>query len=158
MEKIKPFLWYDNQAEEAANFYISVFGGGKITQVFRAPEGGPMPAGTALVVQFEVRGLELVAMNGGPGHPFTDAVSLSVGCADQAEIDDLWSKLTANGGREVACGWLTDKYGLCWQIVPANMSELLRGKDAAGGQRAFQAMLQMTKLDIAELKRAGGLA
>jgi predicted 3-demethylubiquinone-9 3-methyltransferase (glyoxalase superfamily) len=158
MQKMKPFLWFDNQAEEAANFYISVFGSGKIGQIFRAPEGGPMPPGSAIVVPFEVRGLEFVAMNGGPGHPFTDAISFSVDCADQAEIDNLWQKLTADGGQEIACGWLRDKYGLCWQIVPANVTELLRGKDAAGGARAFQAMMQMKKLDIAELKRAGGLA
>ncbi|HKO12466.1 MAG TPA: VOC family protein [Acidobacteriaceae bacterium] len=155
---MKPFLWFDNQAEEAANFYISVFGSGKIGQIFRAPEGGPLPVGSAIVVSFEVRGLEFVAMNGGPGHPFTDAISFSVDCADQAEIDNLWQKLTENGGQEIACGWLRDKYGLSWQIVPANVTELLRGKDAAGGARAFQAMMQMKKLDIAELKRAGGLA
>lgn len=158
MQKIKPFLWFDNQAEEAAKFYVSVFGNGKIGEVYRAPEGGPVPAGSALVVNFEVRGLELIALNGGPGHPFTDAFSLTVPCADQAEIDDLWQKLTADGGQEVACGWLRDKYGLSWQINPANMSELLRGRDAAGGARAFQAMMTMKKLDIAELKRAGGLA
>lgn len=158
MQTIKPFLWFDNQAEEAAKFYLSVFGGGKIGEIFRAPEGGPLPAGTALVVSFEVRGLELVAMNGGPGHPFTDAISFTVPCADQAEIDSLWQKLTADGGQEIACGWLRDKYGLCWQINPANMSELLCGKDAAGGARAFQAMMTMKKIDIGELKRAGGLA
>jgi predicted 3-demethylubiquinone-9 3-methyltransferase (glyoxalase superfamily) len=158
MQKIKPFLWFDNQAEEAANFYISVFGSGKIGNIFRAPEGSHLPAGTAIVVPFEIRGLEFIAMNGGPGHPFTEAISFSVDCADQAEIDNLWSKLTADGGKEIECGWLCDKYGLSWQIVPANMQELLRGKDAAGGARAFQAMMQMKKLDIAELKRAGGLA
>lgn len=158
MQKIKPFLWFENQAEEAANFYISVFGSGKIGQIFRAPDGGPLPAGTAMVVPFEVRGLEFIALNGGPGHPFTDAISFAVECADQAEIDDLWQKLTENGGQEVACGWLRDKYGLCWQINPANMPELLRGRDAAGGARAFQAMMKMKKIDIGELKRAGGLA
>lgn len=157
MHTIKPFLWFDNQAEEAAKFYISVFGNGKIGEVYRAPEGGPMQAGTALVVPFEVRGLEFIALNGGPGHPFTDAISFTVECADQAEIDNLWEKLTSGGGEEIACGWLRDKYGLCWQINPANIHELLRGKDAAGGARAFQAMMKMKKLDIAELRHAGGL-
>ena len=117
-----------------------------------------MAAGTAMVVPFEVHGLEFVALNGGPGHPFTDAISFTVDCADQAAIDDLWQKLTTQGGQEIACGWLRDKYGLCWQIVPANIAELLQGKDAAGGARAFQAMMTMKKLDIAALKRAGGLS
>lgn len=157
MQNIKPFLWFNNEAEEAALFYISVFGDGRLGEIFRAEEGAPVVAGTAMVVPFEVRGMEFVALNGGPGHPFTDAISFAVDCADQAEIDDLWQKLTAHGGKEIACGWLRDKYGLCWQIVPANMAELLHGRDAAGSARAFQAMMQMKKIDIAELERAGGI-
>ena len=157
MHKIKPFLWFDNNAEEAVNFYLSVFKNSKPGPVYRSPEGGTLPAGQVLTASFELEGIELIALNGGPHYPFTPAVSFVVNCADQAEIDDYWTKLTAGGGKEVQCGWLTDKFGLSWQVVPHNISELLQGKDAEGGKRAFAAMMQMKKLDIAALKKAGGL-
>lgn len=158
MQGIKPFLWFDGNAEEAARFYVSLFRNSRLGKVIPYGEGGPGRPGSAMTVAFEINGLEFVALNGGPHFSFTPAVSFAVPCDSQAEIDDLWAKLTADGGKEVQCGWLTDKFGLSWQIVPVNMSELLQGKDAAGGQRAMQAMMQMKKLDIAALKSAGGLA
>jgi predicted 3-demethylubiquinone-9 3-methyltransferase (glyoxalase superfamily) len=158
MKKIQPFLWFNDQAEEAVNFYASVFKNAKVGAITRWPEGAPGKPGSVLTATFTIGDIEFIALNGGVDNPFTDAVSFSVPCDSQAEIDELWAKLTADGGREVACGWLNDKFGLRWQIVPANMSELLQGKDAAGAKNAMQAMLKMKKLDIAELKRAGGLA
>lgn len=157
MHKIKPFLWFDNNAEEAVNFYLSVFKNSKPGHIYRAPEGGPTPAGTVLTASFELEGIEFIALNGGSAYQFNHAVSFVVNCEDQAEIDDYWAKLTADGGKEVQCGWLVDKFGLSWQVVPHNISELLQGKDAEGGKRAFAAMMQMKKLDIAALKKAGGL-
>lgn len=158
MQNIKPFLWFDNNAEEAVQFYLSVFPDGKIHTVFRQPEGGPMPAGHVLTIEFSLHGLDFIALNGGPSNPFTHAVSFVLPCESQAEIDALWSKFIDGGGKEVACGWLVDKFGLSWQVVPHNIVQLLSGRDAEGGQRAYQAMMQMTKLNIAELERAGGLA
>jgi predicted 3-demethylubiquinone-9 3-methyltransferase (glyoxalase superfamily) len=158
MKKIQPFLWFNDTAEEAVNFYASVFKNAKVGAIMRWPEGGPGKPGSVLTATFTIGDIEFIALNGGMDNPFTDAVSFSVPCESQAEIDELWTKLTADGGKEVACGWLNDKFGLRWQIVPANISELLRGKDAEGAKNAMQAMMKMTKLDIAELKRAGGLA
>jgi len=158
MQKITPFLWFNDNAEEAAKFYVSVFRNAKPGSVTRYGESGPGKPGSVMTATFELEGLEFIALNGGPDYKFTHAVSFAVNCEDQAEIDEYWTKLTGDGGQEVACGWLTDKFGLSWQIVPRNILELLRGKDAAGGQRAMQAMMQMKKLDIAALKSAGGLA
>jgi len=157
MQKIQPFLWFDNNAEEAVNFYLSVFRNAKAGPVFRCGKGGPLPEGSVLTAKFELEGMELIALNGGPHQNFTDAVSLVVNCQDQAEIDELWAKLTADGGEEVACGWLHDRFGVSWQVVPASITRLLEGKDAEGGQRAMAALMQMKKLDIEALKKAGGL-
>ncbi|HEX4006320.1 MAG TPA: VOC family protein [Acidobacteriaceae bacterium] len=158
MQKIKPFLWFDMNAEEAVNFYASVLPEVKILTTMRCGAGGPWPAGTVLTIEFEMLGVQFVALNGGPGNKFTDAVSFVVPCETQAEIDGLWEKFLSSGGQEVACGWIHDKFGLSWQITPANIGRLLAGEDAEGGKRAMQAMMQMKKLDIAELERAGGLS
>jgi predicted 3-demethylubiquinone-9 3-methyltransferase (glyoxalase superfamily) len=158
VQSIKPFLWFDNNAEEAVKFYASVFSDVKVGAILRCGEAGPGPVGSVLTIEFTMLGIEFVALNGGPDHKFTDAISLMVPCETQAEIDRLWAKLIADGGEEVACGWLHDKFGLSWQITPANIFDLLNGKDAEGGKRAMQAMMQMKKLNITELERAGGLA
>ena len=159
MSKISPFLWYDDKAEEAAEFYVKVFsdwsgatGGTKIHSVARYPEGSPAP-GTAMTVSFEVEGQEFTALNGGPDHSFTDAIS----CADQEEIDHYWAKLT-EGGEESMCGWLKDRYGLSWQIIPTELYGLLGDPDPGRAQRATQAMLQMQKIDLAEIRRAADAA
>jgi predicted 3-demethylubiquinone-9 3-methyltransferase (glyoxalase superfamily) len=154
MQKITTFLWFDDQAETAANFYTSIFKNSKITNVARYGEGDPGEPGSAMIVNFEIDGQEFMAMNGGPQFKFTEAVSLFVNCEDQAEVDRLWAKLTADGGEESQCGWLKDKYGLSWQIIPSDLGKYLGGSDPAGAQRAMQAMLQMRKLDIAALQRA----
>ena len=147
--RITPFLWFDKNAEEAADFYVSIFKNSRRHGKMRGAADNPSgPAGSVLTVSFELDGLQFTAMNGGPGHNFTDAISLVVRCESQEEIDYYWSQLT-EGGSEVACGWLKDKFGLSWQIVPANIGELL------SHPKAFQAMMQMKKLDIAALKRAG---
>ncbi|MGA7524702.1 MAG: VOC family protein [Acidobacteriaceae bacterium] len=157
MQKIKPFLWFNDNAEEAVEFYLSVFPHAKPGTVLRAAEGLPNPPGSVLTISFWIGDIELVALNGGPHHTFTDAFSLVVPCDSQAEIDTIWEKLTA-GGAGVACGWLRDKFGVSWQVVPANIAELMRGSDAEGAKRAVAALMQMVKLDIDALKRAGGLA
>jgi predicted 3-demethylubiquinone-9 3-methyltransferase (glyoxalase superfamily) len=149
---------FNDNAEEAAQFYVSVFPKAKLGAILRAPEGGPTKAGSVLTVTFTIDNIEFVALNGGPHQPFTDAISLVVPCDSQAEIDETWDKLLAGGGQEVACGWLRDKFGVSWQVVPANIGKLIQGRDAEGGKRAMQAMLQMKKLDIEVLKRAGGFA
>lgn len=156
MQKIKPFLWFNDNAEEAVNFYLSVFRNAKAGAVMRYGEGGPGKPGSVMTMSFELEGMEFIALNGGPHYSFTAAISFVVNCDSQAEIDAYWAKLT-EGGQEVQCGWVTDRFGLSWQVVPRNIAELLRGKDDAGGQRAMQAMMQMKKLDIAALKSAGGL-
>jgi predicted 3-demethylubiquinone-9 3-methyltransferase (glyoxalase superfamily) len=148
MQKITPFLWFDTQAEEAARFYVSVFKNSKIGQVARG-EGGKV-----MVIGFELDGLKFTALNGGPLYKFSEAISLQVDCADQAEIDDLWNKLTADGGEPGRCGWLKDRFGLSWQIVPANMGQLIGGDDPAKAGRATKAMMGMHKLDIAALQAA----
>ena len=154
MNTIKPCLWFDNQAEDAANFYVSVFNNSRILAVSRYGEGAPMPAGTALTVEFEIDGFAVQALNGGPAFEFSPAISLSVSAPTQADIDRLWEALTADGGEPGQCGWLTDKYGLSWQIVPPRMAELLNSADEAAAGRAMQAMLTMTKLDLAALEAA----
>lgn len=142
--RITPFLWFEDQASEAVDFYVAIFPNSR-----RADGLKPDGSGKPLVVSFELDGQAMTAMNGGPGHPFTDAISLVVRCEDQEEIDYYWGRLTADGGKEVACGWLRDKYGLSWQVVPARIGELLSKPGA------MQAMMGMKKLDIAELERAG---
>lgn len=152
-QKIKTFLWYDNAAEEAANYYCSLFKDSQVGKVTRYPEGGPAPAGTAMTVEFQLAGVQFIALNGGPHFKFTEAISLSVDCESQAEVDDLWSKLTQEG-QPSQCGWLKDKYGLSWQIVPTALPQLLGGPDAAKSGRVMQAMMTMGKIDIAALQRA----
>jgi predicted 3-demethylubiquinone-9 3-methyltransferase (glyoxalase superfamily) len=153
MQKIIPFLWFDTQAEQAANFYISLFKDSKITGISHYGEGTPRPAGTVMTVNFQLEGQEFVALNGGPEFTFTPAISFYVDCATQAEVDQLWEKLT-EGGQEVQCGWLKDRYGLSWQIIPSGLSELLNGKDPEGSRRAMQAMLQMKKIDLEIMRQA----
>jgi len=152
MKKIRPYLWFDNQAEEAANFYTSTFKNSKILEVQRI---GAPDALQAMIVTFEVEGQEFVALNGGPAnHKFNESVSFMVDCADQAEVDYLWDALTADGGEPGNCGWLKDKYGLSWQIIPNALPQLLSDPDPAKAGRAVQAMLAMHKIDIQALKDA----
>ncbi len=154
MQKIVTFLWFDREAEEAMNFYLSVFPDSKVLSVSRYPEGSPGPAGEVMVASFELGGQEFQALNGGPQFKFTEAISLMVNCETQAEVDNYWEKLTANGGEESMCGWLKDKYGLSWQIVPTALGKLMSDPDPEKSQRVMQAMLGMKKLDIAALQRA----
>jgi predicted 3-demethylubiquinone-9 3-methyltransferase (glyoxalase superfamily) len=153
MQKIAPFLWFDSQAEEAASFYVSVFGNSRILHVARYGATGPGPQGSVMTVAFELNGLRFVALNGGPQFSFSEAISFVVNCETQSEVDELWEKLSA-GGEEGRCGWLKDRYGLSWQVVPTVLPELLADPDPARSQRAIQAMLKMRKLDIAALRRA----
>ena len=152
-QRITPFLWFDQQAEEAANFYVSVFKGSKISNVTRYGKSGPGPEGSVLTVAFELDGQGFTALNGGPQFKFTEAVSFVVTCESQDEIDYFWDKLTSDGGAESMCGWLKDKYGLSWQVVPANLSKFLTG-DPQKANRAMQAILQMKKLDLTKLEEA----
>ena len=154
MQKITPFLWFDGKAEEAANFYVSIFKNSKILNIARFGEAGPGPKGSTMVVSFQIEGQKFSALNGGPQYTFSPAISFLVDCETQAEVDELWTKLTAAGGKEVQCGWLTDKFGVSWQIVPRAFMEMMQDKDPVKSQRVFKAMLQMTKLDIEALKRA----
>ncbi|HZI98082.1 MAG TPA: VOC family protein [Actinomycetales bacterium] len=153
MQKIVPNLWFDTEAEEAAAHYTSLFKDSKILNVAHYGEAGPRPAGMVMTVSFELAGQEFVAINGGPEFSFTEAVSLQVNCETQDEIDQFWEALS-QGGEEGPCGWLKDKFGLSWQIVPTGMDELFNDPDPSKAQRAMAAMLQMGKLDIAALKRA----
>lgn len=153
MHTITPFLWFDDKAEEAIDFYMSIFKNGKKTAVARCGDAGPGPKGSVMMVSFELDGQKFHALNGGPHFKFTEAISLFVSCDTQQEIDMLWEKLSA-GGQKSQCGWLKDKYGLSWQIVPKSMDEFLRGPDAKKSANAMRAMLKMTKLDIAELRHA----
>ena len=148
MKKITPFLWFDTQAEEAMNFYVSIFKNSKVLSV------SPGPNGIASSVNFELEGQEFVGFNAGPEFKFNEAISMFVNCQTQEEVDDLWNKLTADGGEESRCGWLKDKYGLSWQIVPSALGELMGDPDPAKSQRVMQAMLKMNKIIIADLKRA----
>jgi predicted 3-demethylubiquinone-9 3-methyltransferase (glyoxalase superfamily) len=153
MQKISTCLWFENQAEEAAGLYTSVFSDSRILNVARFGEGGPGPAGQAMTVEFEIEGRRFMALNGGPASNFTEAVSFVVDCADQDEVDRYWAALT-DGGSEQRCGWLKDRYGVSWQIIPSVLGSLLGGADPEGSQRAMQAMLGMQKLDIAQLQQA----
>ena len=152
-QKITPFLWFDKNAEEAANFYTSVFKDSSIGGKSYYGEGAPLPKGTVLTVEFTLNGQQFTAMNGGPNHNFTDAISFVVNCENQAEVDDYWNKLT-QGGQEVACGWLKDKFGLSWQITPVRLMELIKDKDEAKRDRVMQAMMKMVKLDLPTLEKA----
>jgi predicted 3-demethylubiquinone-9 3-methyltransferase (glyoxalase superfamily) len=154
MQKLTTCLWFNGNAGEAADFYTSVFKNSKIGKISRYGKGAPMPEGTVMVATFEVQGHEFMALNGGPQYSFTPAISLVVHCDTQEEIDDYWTKLTADGGKEVQCGWLTDKFGISWQIVPSILGELMSGNDPARSQRVMQALWQMMKLDIGKLKQA----
>jgi predicted 3-demethylubiquinone-9 3-methyltransferase (glyoxalase superfamily) len=153
MPKITPFLWFDNQAEEAMHFYTSIFKNSKPGKINRCGEGGPGPKGTVMSVTFQLEGQEFMALNGGPHFAFTPAISLFVDCKTQAEVDELWEKLSAGGAKE-RCGWLKDKYGLSWQIIPSALGELMQDKDPAKSKRVMQAMLQMDKIEIAGLRKA----
>ena len=153
MQKITPFLWFDTQAEEAANFYVSVFKNSRVITLARYGDAGPGPKGSVMTVEFELDGERFVGLNGGPNFKFTEAVSFVVNCKDQEEVDHFWEKLTA-GGKEVQCGWLKDKYGLSWQIVPTVAIEYLKDKDPEKSQRAMAAIMKMVKIDIATLKQA----
>jgi predicted 3-demethylubiquinone-9 3-methyltransferase (glyoxalase superfamily) len=155
MQKITPCLWFETEALEAAEFYTSAFPSSSIVTVQRTPADTPGPkAGSVLMVQFRLAGQDYQALNGGPHHKFNDAISLSVSCEDQEEVDRLWSALTADGGKPVQCGWLKDKYGLSWQIVPKRLPELLANPDPEKSKRVMQAMLKMVKIDIAALEAA----
>ncbi|MDQ0075909.1 VOC family protein [Arthrobacter oryzae] len=152
-QKITTCLWFDTQAEEAADFYVSVFDGSKILSVARYGDDGPGTAGQAMTVEFEIEGRKFLALNGGPAFTFSEAVSFVIDCSSQEEVDRYWSALTADG-EESQCGWLKDKFGVSWQVVPSVLSQLLGGQDPEGPQRAMQAMLGMRKLEIAELQAA----
>jgi predicted 3-demethylubiquinone-9 3-methyltransferase (glyoxalase superfamily) len=154
MPKISPFLWFDKEAEEAANFYVSVFPNSKLGEIQRYPKGGPGQDGAVMTVAFELNGAPFTALNGGPHFQFSEAISFVIDCADQAEVDHFWDALLADGGKPSQCGWLKDRYGLSWQVVPKAIEETVGGPDAAGRQRAFEAMMQMVKLDVAKLKAA----
>jgi len=154
LHKIKPFLWFDTQAEEAGKFYCSVFKNSKMLEVQRYPEGGPAPAGSVMVASFELEGIEFVALNAGPQFKFTEAISFVVTTETQDETDYYWNKLTADGGKESDCGWLKDKFGLSWQITPKRLMDLLSSKDKATAARVMQSMMTMKKINIAELERA----
>ncbi|GAA2720521.1 VOC family protein [Cellulomonas aerilata] len=153
LQKIVPNLWFDTQAEEAAQFYISVFGSGRVIDVARYTDAGPGPAGSVMTVEFEIAGQRFVGINGGPQFTFSEAVSFQIDCQDQAEVDHYWDRLT-DGGEESMCGWLKDRYGVSWQVVPVGMAELFSGAEPGRTKRAMEAMLTMRKLDIAALRAA----
>ena len=154
MQKITTFLWFDSQAEEAAKFYCSIFKKSKILGTTRHLEGGAAASGSVLTVQFRLGDQEFVALNGGPTFKFTEAISLMIACKDQKEVDYYWNRLLAGGGQESACGWLKDKYGLSWQVTPTILLKMIADKNRKKAQRAFNAMLQMGKLDVRKLKEA----
>jgi len=154
MQKLTPCLWFNFNAEEAVHHYMSIFKNGKVLDVSRYGDAMPALAGKVLTMRFELEGQEFQALNGGPQFPFTEAISISVDCADQAEVDALWAKLTAGGGSPGQCGWLKDKFGLSWQIVPSALVQMLNDPDATKSQRVMGAMMQMQKIDIAALRSA----
>lgn len=154
MQKIGLFLWFDGQAEQAVNFYLSVFPQAKTGKVLRFGDAGPGPKGSVLTASFELDGQEFTAINGGPKYKFTPAISFMIPCDTQQEVDDYWNKLTADGGQPVQCGWLTDKYGVSWQVTPVVLRDMLMDKDPARANRVMQAMMTMVKIDIAALRRA----
>ncbi|MEP6645251.1 MAG: VOC family protein [Acidobacteriaceae bacterium] len=153
MHKITPFLWFDGKAEEAMNFYTSIFKNSKVGRVTRYGESSPGSKGAVITATFQLDGQDFIALNGGPQFSFTPAISLFVNCENQEEVDDFWEKLS-EGGKESQCGWLSDKYGITWQIVPSALGQMLSDKDSEKSKRVTQAMLQMKKLDVAKLKQA----
>ena len=153
MQKVTPFLWFDDKAEEAVDFYTSIFKNSKTISISRYGDAGPGPKGTVMVAKFQIEGQEFMALNGGPTFTFSPAISFVVNCKSQEEIDELWEKLS-EGGAKSQCGWLTDKFGLSWQIVPAVLGELMQDKDPVKTNRVMAALLQMTKLDIEVLRKA----
>jgi len=153
MQKLSTCLWFNTEAEEAMNFYTSIFKNSKKGKISHYGDGAPMPKGTVMVATFEILGHEFLALNGGPQFKFNEAISLVVNCDTQKEVDEYWEKLS-EGGRDIQCGWLKDKYGVSWQVVPTILAELMSDKDAAKTQRVMQALMKMTKLDIQKLKQA----
>jgi len=153
MQKITPFLWFDDKAEEAANFYVSIFQDSKLVNIVRYGDAGPGPKGSVMIATFQLDGQEFTALNGGPQFTFSPAISFVVDCKTQHEVDDLWERLS-EGGEKLQCGWLRDKYGLSWQIVPSVLPELMRTTDEKRSQNVMKAMLQMTKIDIEHLQQA----
>ena len=153
MQKITPFLWFDGKAEEAVNFYASIFKNSKVVRIARCGDAGPGPKGSVMSATFQLEGQEFIALNGGPHFKFTPAISFLVNCETQEEVDDLWEKLSEGGTKE-RCGWLKDKYGLSWQIIPSVLGKLMGDKDAEKTKRVMQAMLQMGKIEIARLQEA----
>src|SRR5262245_38379260 len=153
MPKISPLLWFDTQAEEAAKFYVSIFKNSRIVNIARYGDAGPGPKGSAMTVVFQLDGQEFIALNGGPHFKFNEAISFSVNCQTQQEVDEYWSKLT-EGGQESQCGWLKDRFGLSWQITPTALGEMLSDPDPQKSKRVMEAMLKMKKIDVAELRRA----
>jgi predicted 3-demethylubiquinone-9 3-methyltransferase (glyoxalase superfamily) len=153
MQKITPFLWFDNNAEQAMNFYTSIFKNSKVLTVSRYPEGSPGPAGQVMTAEFELEGQEFVLLNGGPRFQFTEAISFVVNCETQEEVDYFWEKLS-EGGQKSRCGWLKDQFGLWWQVVPVTLAELMGDKDPEKSKRVMQSMLTMDKIEIEPLKRA----
>jgi len=152
-QRITPFLWFDSNAEEAANLYVSVFPNSEVTEISHYGEAGPRAAGSVMVVSFRLDGQEFAALNGGPEFTFTEAVSFSIACANQKEVDHYWDKLT-DGGEPGPCGWLKDKFGVSWQVVPTLLTEMLQDEDRQRADRVMQAMLQMGKIDVAKLEEA----
>ena len=155
-QRITPMLWFENQAEEAANFYTSIFKNSKVTGISRYGDTGPGPKGSVMVVEFEIDGQKFTALNGGPQFKFTEAISLVVNCESQEEVDYYWDKLSGDGGQEVVCGWLKDKYGLSWQVVPVRVFELL--KDPTKSDKVMAAVMEMKKLDVSKLEQAAAAA
>jgi predicted 3-demethylubiquinone-9 3-methyltransferase (glyoxalase superfamily) len=153
MQKITPFLWFNEQAEEAANFYVSIFQNSKVNNVSRCGDGGPRPKGSVMVVSFQLEGQNFTAMNGGPQYTFTPAISFMVSCESQSEVDDFWEKLGA-GGKPGRCGWLQDKFGVSWQIIPKDLGRLMSDPDPAKAAKVMNALLRMDKIDIAKLEQA----
>jgi len=153
VQNITPFLWFENEAEDAARFYVSIFKNSKVGAIARYGEAGPGPKGSVMTVAFELDGQQFTALNGGPHFKFTEAVSFVVNCKDQAEVDEMWEKLS-EGGNQGRCGWLKDKFGLSWQIVPTALMQLVSGADAERSRRVMAALMQMTKLDIVKLRAA----
>jgi predicted 3-demethylubiquinone-9 3-methyltransferase (glyoxalase superfamily) len=153
LRTITPFLWFNENAEEAVNFYVSIFNNASIDRIARYGDAGPGPKGTVMIVDFHLEGQTFIALNGGPEYTFTPAISFMVNCETQQEVDELWEKLTA-GGEEVACGWLKDRYGVSWQIVPTVLGALMQDKDPEKAQRVTQALYQMKKIDIKTLQEA----
>jgi predicted 3-demethylubiquinone-9 3-methyltransferase (glyoxalase superfamily) len=154
MQKIVTFLWFDDKAEEAANLYVSLFKDSKIRSIERYGKAGPGPQGSVMTVSFQLQGQEFIALNGGPHFHFTPAISLFVNCETQEEVDELWDKLSASGGRKDRCGWLQDKYGLSWQIIPTALRKLMSDPDPEKSSRVMKAMLQMDKIDVRKLQAA----